>query len=253
MASSEIGQEFVLSAEQMESIKQSVLNSFLEILPNIINEIAPTIMQSAEMIIKKRIGEVISSTRPFLNVSSTAVKEKARLIENINTKQLNSKLKLRNDTFWQLTRSSELSKLYSECLQEKPSYIPQKFREDSTFKVSEEEIVAYKKLEQHKLSTEIEVLNLRAENYKKKIEDVDGEAFKFFESQEENGHVLKELKETWNKKAKEDEIKVVSKWEKRIKDNKDIYEKEKISKKEEKFAPKKPNHSTNTYVYPSGI
>ena len=95
MASSEIGQEFILSAEQMESIKQSVLNSFLEILPNIINEIAPTIMQSAEKIIKKHIGEVIPSTPPFLNVSSAAVKEKARLIENINTKQLNSKLKLR--------------------------------------------------------------------------------------------------------------------------------------------------------------
>ena len=145
---------------------------------------------------------------------------KARDVEETHKRTLNKKLKARSDVFWTFTRSTEMVKLYSDCLKEEPPYVPKKFREENA---------VCNKLSEHKLSAEIEILQLRARENEKKLEKIDGETSEFFQSKVQEEDVLKELKSTWEKKAKEDETGIIKRWEKRIKEEKDIFHKDKTN------------------------
>eukprot|EP00112_Aurelia_sp_Birch-Aquarium-sp1_P000680 Seg1064.18 transcript_id=Seg1064.18/GoldUCD/mRNA.D3Y31 product="hypothetical protein" protein_id=Seg1064.18/GoldUCD/D3Y31 len=135
----------------------------------------------------------------------------------------------------------EMTKLYSDCFKEEPPYVPRKFREENAHKGSHEEIAVYNKLSEHKLSAEIEILRLRAREHEKKLIKIDDNAHELFHSKVQDEDVLKELKSTWEIKAKEDETAIIKRWEKRIKEGKDIFQKDKSNKGKNQ----KPNTNQN--------
>ena len=204
-----------LSESQIESIKQAVLNSLLDILPSLIQDLAPRIMKSAETIIKENFNDVLLPALGTSRQNSPTAKDQARSFEELNKQKLNNKLKYRNQVFWKLTRDNQLSKLYSDCLKQDPPYVPRKFRGDNTFKRSEEEFAIYRKLAEQRLAAEIEVLNLRGQKNMEKISKMDEEIFQFFETKEENPAILQELKEKWQENTKKDEGIVIKKWAKK--------------------------------------
>ena len=214
-----------LSESQMESIKQAVLNSVLDILPSLIKDLAPKIMESAEKIIKENLDDFMPPALETLQLTSPTAKDQARSFEELNKQKFNNKLKYRNQVFWKLTRDNELSNLYSDCLKQSPPYVPRKFRGDNTFKGSEEEVAIYQKLAEQRLSAEIEVLNIRGEKNREKITKIDEETFQFFESKESHA-VVQELKDKWQENAKIDEGNVIKKWTKKIVEEKVIFDKE---------------------------
>ena len=218
-----------LSESQMESIKQAVLNSVLEILPSLIKDLAPKILESAEKIIKENIDDFMPPALETLQLTPPTAKDQARSFEELNKQKLNNKLKYRNQVFWKLTRDNELSKLYSECLKQNPPYVPRKFRGDNTFKGSEEEVAIYQKLAEQRLSAEIEVLNIRGEKNREKVANIDEETFQFFESKESHA-VVQELKDKWQENTKIDEGNVTKKWAKKIIEEKAIFDKETTSR-----------------------
>ena len=197
-----------LSESQMESIKQAVLNSVLNILPSLIKDLAPKIMESAEKIIKENLDEFMPPALETLQLTSPTAKDEARSFEELNKQKLNNKLKYRNHVSWKLTRDNELSKLYSDCLKQSPPYVPRKFRGENTFKGSEEEVAIYQKLAEQRLSAEIEVLNIRGEKNREEVTKIDEETFQFFESKESHA-IVQELKDKWQENAKVDEGNVI--------------------------------------------
>ena len=75
-----------------------------------------------EILIKSRSSShnniVANTTTDFPVPNSSYLTDKARRFEEANKRILNLKLKARNDIHWKFTRSTELAKLYGECLQE---------------------------------------------------------------------------------------------------------------------------------------
>ena len=118
-----------------------------------------------------------------------------------------------------------MAQLYSDCQKEEPPYVPRKFREENARKGSQEEIAVYNKLSEHKLSAEIEILQLRAQENERKLTKIDDEANEVFKSKVQDEDVLKQLKGTWEKKAKDDETVILKRWEKRIKEKKTFFKK----------------------------
>ena len=61
MESKENQESITFSKEQMESLKQVVLSSVFKILPSLMKDITPQIIESAEILIKEIIKKVTSS------------------------------------------------------------------------------------------------------------------------------------------------------------------------------------------------
>ena len=202
---------------QMDLIKKVALNSILEALPTIIREITPKIIESAEEIIKKNIHEALPTTEDIFDHSliSTPTSDQ---VHHLNKAELNAKLKLRNVTHWKSTRSKKLAKLYTECLEEEPPYIPQKFRVKKEPNSSTAEIAVYSKLSVQKVTAEMELLNIKAQESQEKIKQLDNEAYHLFENEVDKNEVTEKLKTNWDNQAKKDETTVYRKWEKRIKE-----------------------------------
>ena len=226
MASNETNSEhFQLSVKQLESIQQTVLNSVLQILPKIITDLTPKILESAEELMKDSISKMMSIASDALNKTVQTIEVESRDFEETHKRTLNQKLKARSDIFWTFTRSTEMAKLYSDRQKEEPPYVPRKFREENARKGSQEEIAVCDKLSEHKLSAEIEILQLRAQENERKLTKIDDEANEVFKSKVQDEDVLKQLKGTWEKKAKDDETVILKRWEKRIKEKKTFFKK----------------------------
>ena len=142
----------LINQNQIKAIKDIILKSILEILPIILNDIFPTILTSAENIIKYKIKE----TLPNIDTTSTLqgsfqTQNQAQEFEYFSQKFLNNKLKVPNDYFYKETRSVEIAMLYEECLSEEPPYGPKEFREDKVHTLSEREKEIYGNLSEQKL------------------------------------------------------------------------------------------------------
>ena len=62
---------------------------------------------------------------------------------------------------YKFTSCERLLDLYGECLQEEPTYIPRKFRNDKTYLTSQEELNVVRKNDLNNLQSDRETLNLR--------------------------------------------------------------------------------------------
>ena len=84
------------SNDQVESIKKIVLQSIIQILPKIINDITPAIIKSAEDIIKTTLSENAQPTnpppRPDKEDEQSSAKLLARQLEQNKKTFLNKKL-----------------------------------------------------------------------------------------------------------------------------------------------------------------
>ena len=221
------------------------MKSFLEILPTILNDITPTIITSAENIIKDKVKD----TLPNIETTSTTqgsfqTQNQAHDFEYFNQKFLNNKLKARNDYFYKETRSVELANLYEECLSEEPPYVPKEFREEKVHTLSEREKEIYGNLSEQKLKAEIEILKVRAKTNRDKIDQIDSTVDDFFIANEENQEVVEILKENYKAKVNSDEGRVNKKWSKKMHDEKEIIKKDKQARNNK--ATTKPNTAATT-------
>ena len=89
------------------------------------------------------------------------------------------------------------------------------------------EIAVYSKLSAWKVTAEIELLNIKAQESQENIKQLDNEAYHLLENEVEKNEVTEKLKTNWDNQAKKDETTVYRKWEKRIKEQKEIFNKEK--------------------------
>ncbi len=232
--------------EQINSIKEIVLQSVMNILPNIIKEITPNVVKSIQEFTQTQLMETLPQAE-IVQESQTSIKETARNFENSKSNYLNNKLKARNDYNYKLTRCLELTKLYTEGLNEEPSYIPKQFRESKPHKMSKEEEIIYTNLSTQKLQAEIQVLQIRANTNREKVEQIDSQVKDFFISNVDNPAVLEELNNKWELNINADEEKVINSWKKKINDERKIIQKDKASIANEDStasATPKPNQNT---------
>ena len=177
----------------MEDIKSTVIKSIMAVLPEILQELVPLIIEKSEALINEKIRKRSESCRRKLPDNLIVNKEVSSFMRNKNHWQ--KELEKRKDIYYKFTRSDQLILLYNECLEEEPIYIPRKFRNDNTFTMNEQEKNIYIKLDLTKLKTEMEILTTRREYFRKKLDEIDQEFTAFIESKSVSEVVKKELEQ----------------------------------------------------------
>ena len=167
--SAEIMKEF--TSQQLESIKQIVIDSINLLLPKIIKEITPLIIQTSRDLVNKNFNNVDNiivdqdATKPFFNQHHL---------------QWNKLLIQRKDLYYKYARCEKLLLLYAECIEEDPIYVPRKFRQDSYHTNSQAERNVINTSNLHRFQTECEILRIRREQYMKEITSKDDYIKKFY-------------------------------------------------------------------------
>ena len=149
------------------SNKINVIKSIMAVLPEILLELIPLIIEKSEALINENITKGLETCRRNVPDNLNVNKEVNSFIRR-NNDHWQKKLEKRKDVYYKFTRSDQLILLYNECLEEEPIYIPRKFRNDNTFTMNEQEKNIYFKLDLTKLKTEMEILTTRREYFRKK-------------------------------------------------------------------------------------
>ena len=159
--------------EQFKDIKDTILENVFRVLPEILNDIFPVIMDKVSDIIKTNIKEYVP--KPCLNNSrDNNVKELEEFMTSNNATQSNF-IKKRKDEFYKYTRCDSLLNLHNDCLAEESIYIPRKFRQDPIHTMNDWEKLLYEKLNLEKLKTEREILTRRGEHFRVKLDSIDND------------------------------------------------------------------------------
>ena len=178
----------------MEDIKSTVIKSIMAVLPEILQELVPLIIEKSEALINEKIRKRSESCRSKLPDNLIVNKEVSSFMRR-NKNHWQKELEKRKDIYYKFTRSDQLILLYNECLEEEPIYIPCKFRNDNTFTMNEQEKNIYFKFDLSKLKTKIEIITTRREYFRKKLDEIDQKFTAFIESKSVSEVVKKEVEE----------------------------------------------------------
>ena len=110
----------------------------MAVLPEILQELAPLIIEKSEALINENITKGLETCRRNVPDNLNVNKEVNSFIRR-NNDHWQKELEKRKDVYYKFTRSDQLILLYNECLEEEPIYIPRKFRNDNTFTMNEQE------------------------------------------------------------------------------------------------------------------
>ena len=97
------------------------------------------------------------------------------------------------DYFQRATRCEQLVKLWKECSNSEPSYILRRFRKDKYHIKSSMELAVLKVRERNELLSEIEILQLRELENRRRIEDLSVDVFNFVTENTHDTHVRTEI------------------------------------------------------------
>ena len=239
--------EEILTPTQRETIKQIIFDNIMEILPTIIKELTPSIIDATQDLIKSQIQENLkdfgSPLKPSTSTSTATASNKYSQAKS----HIFNQLKERKDLFWNYTRNKQLAQLYSECLAEEPAYIPRKFRRNGkATPANEKEKEIYDNLEMQKVRAEIDVLNVRVAMFEEKLNDIDEKMLQFITSNASTEEEIEELKTLWSTKVEQNVETIISKWDQRIKSTKAAHNKDKEQQTRQKLQENnKPNHNTS--------
>ena len=149
------------------SNKINVIKSIMAVLPEILLELIPLIIEKSEALINENITKGLEICRrnlpDILNIN-----KKVNSFIRRNNDHWQNEFEERKDIYYKFTRTDQLILLHIECLEKKPIYIPRKFRYDNTFTINKQEKTIYFKLDRTKLKTKMEILTTRREYFRKK-------------------------------------------------------------------------------------
>lgn len=243
--------EEILTPTQRDAIKEIIFNNIMEILPTIIKELTPSIMEATQVLIKSQIQDNLKNVGSTLTSTTLTSTITASNKNNETKSHIYNQLKERKDLFWNYTRNKQLAQLFSECLSEEPAYIPRKFREnEKTTPANEKEKEIYDNLAMHKVRAEIDVLNVRVALSEEKINGVDENVISFITSNASTEEEVEELKTFWSQRVKQNEEAIHSKWDQRIQSTRAAHKKD----KEQQSRPKEQetsNQKTTIYSKPN--
>ena len=139
----------------------------------------------------------------------------------------NAGYKKRRDLYKGYARCENLTRLYDECKQCEPVYIPHKFREDRFFVRDEEELAIVNVRFMGKFDSEYNLLKKRQRDFAAAINAKDDIIYALIEQCDTTDIVKAEIAAIWEKDVKGDEEKINEEWKKKVTGMKAAYEKDK--------------------------
>ena len=209
------GDTSVLSGNEVASIRKEIK----EIIRETIIEVFPAILR-AEL------------PRILIDVNEqTKLIEKAKLdaeeYMHKNPDKFNEVYKERIKLYEGYARCENLTKLYDECLQMDPVYIPRKYRDDRFFVRDEEELEIVNTRFMGKFQSEYSLLKKRQRDFVTAVNAQDDAIYELIEHCGVPDAVKTEIASVWERDVKFEEDKINKQWVKNIAGMKTAYEKDK--------------------------
>ena len=132
----------------------------MAVLPEILQELVPLIIEKSEALINEKIMKGLETCGRNVPDNLNVNKEVNSFIHR-NNDHWPKELQKQKGVYYKFTRSDQLILMYNECLEEEPIYIQHKFRNDNTFTMNKQEKNIYFKFDLTKLKTEMEILTTR--------------------------------------------------------------------------------------------
>ena len=123
-------EDFNLSEEDFNIIKKAVLDAVIDVLPEVVKDIIPLIIEKVKDLIDTNLSRVTNSQ---IEVGNQNIGFDTRSFINKEQNIWFTLLDKRNHNYDRFTRCNRLILLYNECLTEEPLYIPKQFRNDNVF------------------------------------------------------------------------------------------------------------------------
>ena len=212
------------TSEQVQQLSQMIFNQMeSQLLPMLFDKLSTLCTTD---LLPKIKDELISVTETMLLQTKQEVREQtfksqcskqdAMKFMTDNKDLFNKYEASRDNAFWSATRYYELTKLYQECLNETPKYVPKKFRRDRYHVVSAEELLILQQREVNDLKSEMDLFQLREERNRKKIELQDDLVAILVNEKVQNPYLKEEILWTWNQNNREEMERVTQVWKKKV-------------------------------------
>ena len=167
-----------LTDENVEIFKSKLIEKVLNLLPAILKEITPAIIELTSNILQSHVKETKSSQK-IDSFSTESVDREVKSFKNRHQKFFDKKLQEREHFYYKDARCVHQLDLYNDCAQAEPLYIPRKFRRDNFHVKSDAELTVLSKMEIQRFQSECELLCIRRDEYTKKLFDIDQDIEKF--------------------------------------------------------------------------
>ena len=125
--------------------EEAVLSAVTEILPHVIMEITPLILEKFKDIIEQNASSLFKS---YESKSNKNLKEIVDKFMYETQDLMHSKLRKRKDVMFKYLRCDKQILLYNDCLEEELMYLQSKFRNGKVYAMNDQEKKIYNKLAQ---------------------------------------------------------------------------------------------------------
>ena len=225
------------STDQLLKIKEIVVESINTLLPKILKEVTPLIIQTSKNIINKELSSTNHVTVKEVDIQDEFYKH--------HHLEWNKLLNHRENLFYKHERNDQLLELYEECLAEEPIYIPRKFRNDKYHVNTVEERNIVMKSNIQKLQSECEILKLRRDNFASDIIKQDEKIGNFINNVSSNTCLKNELNKIHNEEINRDMQRIKTQRNKKNISTKEAFKRDKTKYFElyKDILPPQQNHS----------
>ena len=215
--------KYGFSDEQMVDIREVIVNSIKEIIPAVISESANTLAEKCK--------ETVShATKHCFPTEITPPSQEAMQFIAINKQSWKLQLAERNKLYGQFIRCESLLDTYGLCLQEEPPYVPRRYRQDKIHVLYDEEKSIRTTANLQNMQTDMEVLKIRRDNYKRLLAKCDENSLKFIaEKTNDSAPLTQEILSIWNESFRQDQEKVDKTWARKVASMHVAFEKDKQS------------------------
>ena len=223
--------------DQLLKIKEIVVESINTLLPKILKEVTPLIIQTSKNIINKELSSTNHVTVKEVDIQDEFYKH--------HHLEWNKLLNHRENLFYKHERNDQLLELYEECLAEEPIYIPRKFRNDKYHVNTVEERNIVMKSNIQKLQSECEILKLRRDNFASDIIKQDEKIGNFINNVSSNTCLKNELNKIHNEEINRDMQRIKTQRNKKNISTKEAFKRDKTKYFElyKDILPPQQNHS----------
>ena len=213
------GERTVILGEDAAAFSKAELKNIMrEVMREVLPEVLPDVLRDE---FPKILSDVNESTKQI----EKAKLEAQNFLDN-NPEKFNEGYKNRYKMYEGYARCMNLTKLYDECLETAPIYIPRKFRDDKYYVRDEEELDIINARFMGKFRSDYNLLKKRQRDFAAAVNTEDDIIYNFIEQCNVSDMVRTEIATIWQRDRKEDEEKINSEWTKSIKGMKIAYEKD---------------------------
>ena len=230
--------KYGFSDEQMDDIRELVVSSIKEVIPAVLEE-------STKILAEKCKESVTNATKNYFPKVNTPPSREAVQFITRNKQSWKVQLAERNKLYGQFIRCESLLDIYGQCLQEEPVYVPRRYRRDKIHILYDEEKSIRTTADLQNMQTDMEVLKIRRDNFKRVLEKCDANSQKFVTEKISDDHIALEVASIWDDSIHQDQEKVEQIWAKKISTMHTAFEKDKLNlsrQQDEKQAPKMDDH-----------